>query len=90
MPVTVYVPSLARSWRRATWSPTARSPRAIVAPPLVMVVESVTVIVRVQPSSVLSEMVEPSMAVMVMSWNPMPMPGNPPRKPIPGIPNIPS
>ena len=51
--VTVYVPSSARSWAKAIWSPTARSPTAMVAPPLVIVVVLVTVMVRVQPSSVL-------------------------------------
>ena len=52
----------------------------IVAPPLVIVVVSVTSIVRVQPSSVASESDEPSMAVIVMSWKPMP---GPPRIPNP-------
>src|SRR4051812_36827689 len=79
--VTVYVPSLAFSWRNRMESPTARSPRRMIAPPFVMVVESVTAIVRVQPSSVLSDRDEPSMAVMVMSRKPTPTPGNPPRKP---------
>ena len=61
MAVTVYVPSLGRAVSAIrTWSPTARSPTAIVAPPLVIFVSAVTAIVRVQPSSVLSETFEPS------------------------------
>ena len=57
--VIVYVPSSWRSWRNAISSPTLRSPTAIVVPARVMVVSLVTVIVRVQPSSVLSERFEP-------------------------------
>src|SRR3954468_14268452 len=67
-------------------SPTARSPRPMVAPPFVIVVESVTLIVRVQPSSVLREREEPSMAVIVMSRKPTPIPRKPPRRPASGPP----
>src|SRR5439155_26441081 len=69
-----------RIWRRATWSPTFRSPTAIVWPPFVIVVPDVTVIVRVQPSTVLSETFEPSIAVIVI-W-PKP-PRNPPSPSFP-------
>ena len=50
-------------------------------PPLVMVVSSVTVMVRVHPSSVLSDSFEPSMAVIVMPPKPRPKP--PPNAPKP-------
>ncbi len=47
-------------------SPSApRSPTAIVSPPLVIVVELPTVIVRVQPSSVLSDGLDPLMECAV-------------------------
>src|SRR6516165_841534 len=59
------------------WSPTARSPTPIVLPALVIVVELVTVMVRVQPSGVLSDRSDPLMAVIVMS--PKPIPPAPPR-----------
>jgi hypothetical protein len=44
----------------------------MVAPPLVIFVSEVTVIVRVQPSSVLSERLDPLTAVTVMSPWPIP------------------
>src|SRR4029079_14455121 len=84
--VTVYVPSAARCWPRWTLSPTARSPTAILAPPLVMVVASVTATVRVQPSSVLSATFEPLMAVIVMSLRPKPKPKPPKPSRRPGLP----
>ena len=52
------------------WSPTARSESDIAWPALVILVSAVTVIVRVQPSSVLSERLEPLMAVIVIDPNP--------------------
>ena len=70
MAVTLYEPSVAFFWGNRISSPTARSPTVIVAPPLVIVVVESTVIVRVQPSSVLSERDDPSIAVIVMSRNP--------------------
>src|SRR5258705_7310629 len=52
----------------------------MVAPPLVIVVVLVTVMVRVQPSSVLSERSDPLIALIVMSRNPnRPKPPKAPR-----------
>ena len=65
----VYDPSLAFVSPKTIWSPTLRSPTAMVWPPLVIVVELPTVIVRVQPSSVLSDRFEPSIVAIVMSPN---------------------
>src|SRR5438132_1678652 len=67
----VKVPSLFRVCRRRIASPTLRSPAAAAAPPFMIVVDGVTVIVRVHPSSVLSAIRDPSIAVIVM-WPIMP------------------
>src|SRR5450759_2929245 len=40
------------AWLKVTWSPTARSPTVMAAPPFVIVVVLMTGIVRVQPSAV--------------------------------------
>ncbi len=66
-----------RVWRKRTWSPTLRSDTWIVCPPLVSWTESVIVIVRVQPSSVLRLMSLPLIDVIVMSRKPKP--GRPKR-----------
>src|SRR4029078_11576191 len=87
--VTVYVPSVAPSWAKAIWSPTARSDTAIVAPPLVIVVVLVTEMVRVQSSPVFRDRWDPLIAVIVMSRAPnrpkppRPKPPGPPKPPKP-------
>src|SRR5262245_62896505 len=52
----------------------------MVLPAFVIVVEPVTEMVRVQPSAVLSDTLEPSMAVIVMSPKPIPPPPRPPPR----------
>ena len=82
--VTEYVPSVDRSWPSRTVSPTLRSPTLAGAPPRVIVVLSVTLTVRVQPSAVLSATLEPLTAVIVIGpkTEPPPRPANgPPPKP---------
>ncbi len=67
-----------RVWLKRTWSPTCRSPTAIGWPPLVMTVELVTEIVRVQPSSVASEICGPLIARIVIGPRALPLPLSPP------------
>ena len=64
--VTVQAPASSTVCRERILSPTWRSDSAISSPSLVIVVSSVTVIVRVQPSTVSSEIDEPLIAVIVM------------------------
>src|SRR5512147_910603 len=84
----VYDPSLALVWPNTIWSPTFRSLSAMVWPPLVIVVELPTVIVRVQPSSVLSDRLEPLIAVIEISPKRPNLKPGPPRmsSPAPRIP----
>jgi hypothetical protein len=53
-------------------SPTLRSPTFAVSPLRLIVVSGVTLIVRVQPSSVFSSIVEPSIFVIVIPRWPTP------------------
>src|SRR4029079_11228672 len=77
-------PSSFRVCRKTTWSPIFRSDSWMVWPPFVSWTELVIVIVRVQPSAVLSVTSLPLIDVMVMSANP-----RPPSRPRPGRPAAP-
>ncbi len=84
-----YVPSAFRVWVNRTVSPTWRSPTVIVLPPLVMTVELVRVMVRVQPSSVASEICGALIARIVIGPRPTP-PKDVPRcfSPLAGLPAL--
>lgn len=81
--VILNVPSVWRSWPKTIWSPTLSALSWTVWPALVTVAP-VASIVRVQPSSVWSESLLPSIFVIVIAPN-----GPWPRMPIPPGPNWP-
>ena len=72
-----YEPSVSCVWRKPISSPTLRSPSATVSPLFEYVVPLSTVIVRVQPSAVFSEMLLPEVAVIVIPPKPWPKPRSP-------------